>query len=341
MRSDPTVEELRPGLWAIPVPIPDHPLRYTVSYLFEAADQAVIVDPGWCSDDGWSALQWGLRQTGRSAGDIAGIVVTHAHPDHHGLAERLRRASGAWIAMHALEAPLSDSRGDWDPDLRRTNDVAVLRENGVPDPIVTEIVHDEEFFASFEPTPIPDRRLEDGDRLPLRGRDVRVVWTPGHAPGHICLYDADADVFLSGDHVLPRISPQIFDQPHNKSSALSDYLASLDRVAAYDSAEVLPAHEYRFRGLAARTVELTRHHEARLAEIETLLRARPGATAWFVTTEISWSRGWDAIEGQTRRIALGETVAHLNYLIENGRIRSSRPDPDGPRYYELADGGRC
>ncbi|MFI0406831.1 MBL fold metallo-hydrolase [Actinomadura sp. 3N508] len=339
MRSDPTVEELRPGLWAIPVPIPDNPLRYTVSYLFEAAGQAVIVDPGWRSDDGWAALQEGLRKTGRSAGDIAGVVITHAHPDHHGLAGRLRQVSGAWIAMHALEAPPSDPRSA--SHLSRTNDAAMLREDGVPDAIAMEIVHDEEFLASFEPVPTPDRRLEDGDRLPLRGRNVRVVWTPGHAPGHICLYDSDTDVFLSGDHILPRISPQIFDHTESKSSALGNYLASLDRVAAYDSAEVLPAHEHRFRGLAARAAELTRHHEARLAEIEAVLHADEGATAWSITTMISWSRGWEAVEGRMRRVALGETVAHLNHLVEAGRVRSHRPDLEGPRYYAPAGGDRC
>ena len=84
---------------------------------------------------------------------------------------------------------------------------------------------------------------EDGDLVPLEGRRLRAVWTPGHTPGHLCLYDEAADLLLTGDHVLPRITPNVGLQPHTAEPPLAAYLNSLRRVSAYADAEALPAHE--------------------------------------------------------------------------------------------------
>src|SRR6266436_1856111 len=102
-RTSPPVEEVRADLWSVPVPIPDSPLRYTLNYLIAAEGGLVIVDPGWDTDAGWNALAEGLKAAGASSADVTGIVVTHIHPDHHGLSARLRAASGAWVAMHPAE----------------------------------------------------------------------------------------------------------------------------------------------------------------------------------------------------------------------------------------------
>ena len=102
-RTSPPVEQVRPDLWSVPVPIPGSPLRYTLTYLIAAGSGLVVVDPGWNSEAGWQALAEGLKAAGALPADVTGIVVTHIHPDHHGLSARLREASGAWIAMHPAE----------------------------------------------------------------------------------------------------------------------------------------------------------------------------------------------------------------------------------------------
>src|SRR3954454_14541384 len=99
----PPVEQVRPGLWSIPVPIPRNPLRYTLSYLIAGDRDLVVVDPGWDSDSTWNALSSGFRAAGAEIADVTGVVVTHVHADHHGLAGRVRQVSGAWVAMHPLE----------------------------------------------------------------------------------------------------------------------------------------------------------------------------------------------------------------------------------------------
>ncbi len=83
----------------------------------------------------------------------------------------------------------------------------------------------------------PDVLLGHGDPVPLAGRQRRAVWTPGHTPGHLCLHDEAKDLLLTGDHVLPRISPNIGLQPHMAEPPLAAYLRSLEFVAAYDTAE--------------------------------------------------------------------------------------------------------
>ena len=86
----PPVERAGPDLWSVPVPIPDSPLRYTLTYLVAAGGGLVVVDPGWDAEAGWQALAAGLKAAGASPADVTGIVVTHIHPDHHGLSAYLR-----------------------------------------------------------------------------------------------------------------------------------------------------------------------------------------------------------------------------------------------------------
>ena len=177
----------------------------------------------------------------------------------------------------------------------------------------------------------PDVLLADGDALDLPGRQVRVVWTPGHTPGHICLHDADHDLLLTGDHLLPRISPNIGLNPGTTDSPLASYLESLRAIGSYDSAEALPAHEYRFRGIAGRAETLIQHHDARAQEVLDIVAAAGEPTIWDVTEKLTWSRGWDQITGFMRRAALAETAAHIEYLERLGRLatrRGSSGEPD-------------
>jgi glyoxylase-like metal-dependent hydrolase (beta-lactamase superfamily II) len=183
--------------------------------------------------------------------------------------------------------------------------------------------------------PLPDRLIEDGDLIDVPGWDVRAIWTPGHSPGHLCLVAPAAGLLLSGDHVLPRISPNISMHSQQFPNPLGDYLASLLKIGALECDEVLPAHEYRFRGLKARTDQLIAHHEERLVEIETLLDGTPGLSAWELTVRLTWSRPFEEIPSFMQRAANGETLAHLVLLEARGRVsrigdrpaRFSRQEP--------------
>jgi glyoxylase-like metal-dependent hydrolase (beta-lactamase superfamily II) len=336
-REQPPTEQVRADLWSVPVPIPRNPLRYTLSYVLASGSGLLVVDPGWDTDAGWQALAGGLAAAGASPADVTGIVVTHVHPDHHGLSARLRAASGAWIAMHPAERDSLPVRF-WDQVDVPGRDLGWLRSCGVPADVAAELAVTEDRIGPALAMPEPDVLLEDGDLVPGTGRRLRAVWTPGHTPGHLCLHEETEDVLLTGDHVLPRITPNIGLQPHTAEPPLAAYLASLDRIAARDSAEVLPAHEYRFRGLADRVRILQDHHDRRAQEILDVLASVGPATAWQVTERLSWSRGWPAVKGFMRRAALGETAAHLDYLTGRDQVSRSPGNPDTPDTYAVEPG---
>jgi len=235
----PPVEEVRPGLWSVPVPIPSSPLRYTLCYLITADPGLIVVDPGWDREDGWQALTTGLSRAGATAVDVTGVVATHVHPDHHGMSDRVRAASGAWIAMHPAERDSLPSR-TWDAATGPKRDLAWLQSCGVPADVAAELKARDQWMQFLLAMPEPDILLNDGDLVPGTGRRLRAVWTPGHTPGHLCLHEEAEDVLLTGDHVLPRITPNIAQMAHTDDPPLAAYLESLGRAADYDSAGRCP-----------------------------------------------------------------------------------------------------
>jgi len=329
----PPVEQVRPGLWSIPVPMPDSPLRYVLIYAFELPDGVAIVDAGWPTDEGWQALVAGLAQTGHAVTDVRAVLITHWHSDHHGLAGRVRAASGAWVGMHPLDAEMVKRR----LDLQAVLDVsrAWIRARGGTAEDAAEIVGTIDDVRPMAALVDPDRMIDHGDRPLENRRGLRAVWTPGHTPGHLCFFDEDNDVLLSGDHILPRISPNITLHPGQAEDPLGDFLSSLSLAGELPAEEVLPAHEYRFAGLRARTDALREHHAVRLAEIEAALTATPGATTWELAQRLTWSRPWEALQGYIRQSAVGETLAHLTYLQKNGRVVRTG---DAVDQWRLADG---
>ncbi|SHN74265.1 MBL fold metallo-hydrolase [Cryptosporangium aurantiacum] len=329
-RELPPIEKLPGGIWSVPVPIPDNPLRYTLSYLLPGDTGVVVVDPGWNDEETWSALLAGLEVAGFALDDVLGMVATHVHPDHHGLSLRLREATGAWVAMHPAEADNMPQRmGATTPEIRRRGMTQILKVSGASDEDIEELLtggnpRSEPDFRMAE----PDVLLEDGELVPLPGRRIRTVWTPGHTPGHICLADEDTKVLLTGDHVLPRISPNIGLNPSAEGAPLADFLASLQKVAGYDDHDALPAHEYRFRGLSARSAELIAHHEERCRELVAVVASLGQPTMWQIAVGLTWSRPWAEI-GRMRFAALGETAAHVQHLVGRGELAWVAGEPGG------------
>lgn len=323
----PPVEDLGGGLWSIPVPMPQSSLRYVIVYALELTDGVAIIDAGWDTDAAWSALNSGLETAGYSITDVKAALITHIHPDHYGLAGRVREASGAWIALHPADASaLSQRYVDMDDLFVKMR--AHLADCGVPAQTLDDMRGASMGVRPFVTFAEPDVLLEDGDTPDTPGWDLRAIWTPGHSPGHLCFYAPERRLLMSGDHVLPRITPNISYHPQQTASPLADFLEALEKVAVLETDEVLPAHEYRFRGLAARVTQLREHHEERFREILATVGSNPGSTAWEVATTLTWSRPWEQIESWMRRAALGETLAHMMVLEGRGRLRRSGRAPE-------------
>jgi glyoxylase-like metal-dependent hydrolase (beta-lactamase superfamily II) len=322
-RTLPPVEELRGGLWSIPVPIPHNPLRYVSVHAFALDGGGLgLLDTGWESDEAWTTLTDGLAGIGGGIDEVRGVLVTHLHFDHLGLANRVREASGAWIAMHPADATVVEGLNRRGGAAAVADEIEFLVGLGAERADAEADVGPAATMERFTRMAVPDRFLEDGDLADFPGWRLRAVHTPGHTPGHLCFADEAGRRLFSGDHVLPRISPNISTGLAGAADPLRNYLDSLAAVRELDPAEVLPAHEWRFRGLADRVDTLTGHHEHRLTELLAAIRAHPGSTPWALAAHLTWSRPWEQYERRMRIFAVTETDAHLRLLASRGLVVS-------------------
>ncbi len=330
-RSLPPVEQVRPGLWSIPVPIPNNPLRYVLVYALETDRGPYLIDAGWNTDESYEALATGLQRMGNSVADVKGVLVTHIHPDHFGLAGRIRSESDAWVGMHPADIELIDGRYVQPAPLLAAVGETLRIAGAPPDEMEALQRASMPVLPLVAPTE-PDVAMDDGFRPDVPGWDLRAVWTPGHTPGHLCFADERNRLLFSGDHVLPRITPNVSLLDEEDVDPLGDFLRSLDKLRGDDVDEVLPAHEHRFVGLAERIDELVDHHEERFVQVEAIVGAG-ATTAWQVAERMQWSRSWDRITGFMRRMALFEALAHLRALERRGRLTVVA---DHPRRWAVA-----
>jgi glyoxylase-like metal-dependent hydrolase (beta-lactamase superfamily II) len=256
------------------------------------------------------------------------VLVTHLHADHLGLAARVRRESGAWIAMHPADAAVVRRLNGSTAEAAAAAEVEFLVRLGADPDQARADAGDPAAMEAFLRMAAPDRLLEDGDPADLPGWQLRALHTPGHTAGHLCFTEERTGLFFSGDHVLPRISPNISTTEDGEPDPLRSYLASLAAVRDLAPTEVLPAHEWRFRGLAERVDQLGAHHEHRLEELSRALREHPASTPWQLAAHLTWSRPWSSYQRRMRIFAVTETDAHLRLLGSRGlAVASEGPVP--------------
>lgn len=313
----PAPARVRDGVWAIASPIPDGPPPYTLTYVLEGSDGIRIVDPGWSGEANLLALRTSLVGLGFVLDDIREVIATHHHPDHLGIAPRLRELVGARIVMSADERAVLAHQvrpQRRDPELYRRQ----LEGWGVPagrrDDMVRSLTAGPPQITDVE----PDAVVVDGDELDWSGHALRVVMTPGHTDGHLCLVDVDRAVVYTGDHVLPGINSGLGLGTLGDRNALADYLGSLARLAPYDDWLALPGHERPFEGLHDRRVQLVGHHLRRMAEVRRLHDELADAPVWEYAARMQWTGGWEALRGFSLHSALLQTERHLA-LVRDGR----------------------
>ncbi|MGK5696119.1 MBL fold metallo-hydrolase, partial [Streptomyces sp. URMC 128] len=184
----PAVHDHGGGVRSLRVPIPDNPLGHTLVYVVDTDRGPVLIDTGWDDPDSWDTLAAGLTTCGTSVVEIHGVVVTHHHPDHHGLSGRVREVSGAWIAMHAADTAVVRRTREARPERWLSYMAAKLTAAGAPEEHVAPLrAARPRSLPGLSPA-LPDRDIVPGELLDLPGRRLRAIWTPGHTPGHVCLH---------------------------------------------------------------------------------------------------------------------------------------------------------
>jgi glyoxylase-like metal-dependent hydrolase (beta-lactamase superfamily II) len=304
-----------PGLHGVRFALP-FALDHVNVWLVEEDDGWTVIDSGLADDRTrarWRELRHGLL----AGGSLARIVVTHYHPDHMGLAGWLCAETGAqlwtsrteWLTARLLA---QDGSEEW---------VAVGREfdrrAGLDDQLIEErAARGNLYRRRVVPPPPSFRRVRHGDRLRLNGAEWQVIVGRGHAPEMLCLFSPERNVLIAGDQVLPKISPSISVWPSEpEADPLAEFLESLASFKELpEDCLVLPSHGLPFRGLHARIDRLILHHEERLAA--TLEACAVPTTA----TELIPKLFDRALDVHQLQFALGESLAHLNYLVEQGRL---------------------
>ncbi len=320
-----------PGVYRVPLPLPNDGLRAVNVYVVEEPDGLVLVDAGWALLESRRRLEAALASIGHDIGEVRQILVTHIHRDHYTQAVVLRRLVGASVHLGAGERPGLEQLLELRTNLPLSA-LTLLRRNGagrLADTLLRQAQWDDFDPDCWEP---PDTWITAGD-IALGGRTLRAIPTPGHTRGHVVFLDAAAGLLFAGDHVLPHITPSIGFELADPGLPLGDYLDSLTLVTRFPDALLLPAHGPVGRRVHARVGELLRHHESRLDQALAAVgdRAMP---AFDVASRLTWTRrhrGFAELDLFNQMLAVAETAAHLDLLVARGLLTAC--DEDGTAIY--------
>jgi glyoxylase-like metal-dependent hydrolase (beta-lactamase superfamily II) len=341
--ASPEIVEVAPSILRLQLQIQFTGLGHVNTYALEDDRGFAIVDPGLPGEASYKILLERLAAASIPVSRVHTVVVTHSHPDHFGGAGLLAEQSGARVMASTFFRTWWDPN-DTDEELEEAADVddGVQRINGLPTPFgrptpwggrteqlpperLAEIERNATDAHRWFCVPKVSIRVDDADRVQLAGREWVGLFTPGHTNDHLCLYDEEEGVLLSGDHVLPTITPHISGMIHDDPLAL--YVESLDRVAALpDLKTVLPAHGDVFTDLPKRVGEIKEHHDGRLRHLSQISDAAGWASVQELSQRLFAERNWGSM-------AESETYAHLEHLRLAGQ--AERREQGGKLEYRV------
>jgi len=305
-------EEVASNIYRVEIPLPAIPLKALNSYVIKGQERHLVVDCGLRRKECRVAMRAGLDALGIDLADTD-FFITHFHVDHLGLVSDLatKRSriylngpDAARIAMPKVEDALA---AGFPPE---EIDAAFRAHPGA------------RYGARL---PIPFSMPQDGQMITAGEYKLRCVATPGHSFGHLCLYEEEHNILFSGDHILKEITSNIqawFDG----WNPLKEYLQSLGRIGKLAVTLVLPGHGRIFTDIIARIAELKEHHAMRAKELLSVMKRGP-RTAYQLASGMTWDIVCDSFERfpiSQKWFATGETVAHLVFLEEMGKVWKER-----------------
>lgn len=341
------ITEIAPNVLRSQLPIDMPGLGHVNCYLLEDERGVALVDPGLPLRSSYRALESRLKQAGYPLKRVHTVIVTHSHFDHFGGAGWIRAHSGAEIVTHRAFRMMWDPTETPDVDVEDAADALLPADPerhhvsrfpweetpwggpGAPIPWNRRLyIRAARRFPRLRRTPTPTVRLSDAEPIRLARREWVAVHTPGHTDDHLCLFDPEGGIMLSGDHVLPTITPHIGGMG-TTHDPLGLFFRSLDKIAAFGAqvSTVLPAHGHPFTDLAGRAKEIREHHDGRL---EKARQASSELGAPVTVMEMSTHLFSPRAQGV---MADSETFAHLEHLRLTGEM--DRHNHNGVFEYSL------
>lgn len=316
------IEKIYDDLYRIEIPLIGNPLKSINSYVIKSDEKNLIIDTGMNKPECKQALDQAIDELEIDL-NCTDILITHLHADHAGLISYLSTPNTKIYGSSADTGKLMQSYND-DKRYEHWDHMAnFLIHNGFKEGRQAIKKHPGYNYSS--PQVEGFTTLEDQDILDIGRYRLKIIITPGHTTGHICLYDEVRKILFSGDHILSEITPNI-SLFWDNINPLQDYLASLGRVYGLEVKMVLPAHRSVFNNHRSRISELIKHHQNRCDEIIAIIGRIGTATAYDTAAHLKWDlqyKSWDDFPIQQKLFALGEASAHLKYLEELGKINKS------------------
>lgn len=307
------INEICEGLYRIEVPLPRNPLRSINAYLVKDGGQNLLIDTGMKIPPCRDALNAALAELDARP-ENTDIFITHLHIDHLGLAGELARP-GRMVMMGAKDVDFLYAIGGWIKIL------PMIRQYGFPvDEYADSFTKDPSLAFSNDWWP-EFVQMEDGGVITAGDFRFTLVETPGHTPGHMCLYEPERKFLISGDHILGDISPNITGWDRSRDP-LKNYFASLEKVRKLEVELVLPGHRAPFPDLGRRVDELLAFHNKRLDEIKSILELGV-SDAYRLASRMRWDMvydRWEDLPVPQRWFATGEALSHLRYLVNRGEV---------------------
>lgn len=318
-------EKILENLYRIEIPLPNNPLKGLNVYLLQGYGRNLLIDTGFRIPECRDVLKQALKEL--NADQPLDILLTHMHADHSGLAPELVSKDGK-IRISRLDAPWLDVNSAGELRQAVASDYAAA---GLPERVEQSFWYRNRGYSVGVDTQYQYTLLDDGEEIQVGNYKLRAVLVPGHTPGNMCFWMKEQGIMFTGDHVLFDITPNITVWP-GMEDMLGKYLDSLIKIQNYPVKLALPGHRETGE-FGSRINELIRHHKERLEEIMHIVAEHPGLTIYDITGWMSWNiraRNWEEFPDSQKFYAIGECMAHLEYLYARDMLSRRR---NGRIYY--------
>jgi glyoxylase-like metal-dependent hydrolase (beta-lactamase superfamily II) len=304
----------------IQVRLPRNPLKWLNAYVVRGSARNLLIDTGFNLPESYEDLSGGIAALALDMHQTD-IFLTHCHADHTGLVSRVVTPDSAVYIGDPDRMRIEDARENREKDWKRHETKQLLA--GFPPAELRQSMAKSPALVNVDPERFEMIGVQDGAAIDLGDVRLKTVFTPGHSPGHMCLYWEEEKILFSGDHVLFDITPNITDWPEMEDS-LQEYLDSLERVRRMDVRLALPSHR-ESGDYYARIDSLKAHHAGRLADAYALIQASPGSTGYEIASKMTWNlrnATWEEFPLSQKTFAVGEAMSHIYHLQHRGRLRT-------------------